>query len=357
VRYGLIGSILLHIVIFGLVIFNFTSRSDDAPKPATPVSVEIMTPKDYSERQAGKADGKAEKPVPPAEMKGPEAAASAKKELEQKPSPKPAEKEALLPPPPPPAAAAAAPPPPPKPVEVAKAEPVAEKPAEKTAEKPAPKPAVKKEPPPKPAVKPKPEPKKMAEPEPKRTEARPFDARRIEDLLNPGQSQANQPRNVQSTMMTPPPKAFSDRETPLLNLDPNAGTPSGDYDPSKPWRKRSTLEEQAMGLAGAHGATNAASCGEAVQSRIVQNMILPVGGEAAETELIRLRIELKRDGFLLRAPAVMDRSSSPVDQAIANAAVRAAENSEPYNIPPQQYEQCRDMILKFYVRDMYGHGR
>jgi hypothetical protein len=356
VRYGLIGSILLHIVILGLVIFNFASRSDDAPKPSAPVSVEIMSPKDYSERQAGKADGKAEKPIPPAEVKAPEAVASAKKEVEQKPSPKPVEKEALLPPPPSPPPAAAAPaasPPPPKPVEVAKAEPRAEKPIEKPAEKPAPKPAVKKEPPPRP-VKPKPEPKKAEEPEPKRTEARPFDPSRIEAFVNPERPQASQPRTAQSTMPMPPPKVFSDQQRAVVNRDPNAGAPSGDYDPSKPWRPASSLQEQAMGVAGARGAMNAGSCADAVQSRIEQNWILPIGGQAAETAIIRLHIELKRDGYLLRAPAVMERFYSPVQQAMADAAVRAAESGQPYNIPPQQYEQCRDMILRFNPRDMYG---
>lgn len=133
-RYGLIGSILFHIVIFGVVIFNFTSsRKVEVVPPPVPVSVEIMSPKDYSERQAGKVDGTAEKPIAPAELKAADAAASAKKDVEPKqPTPKPAEKEALLPPPPAPEPAAA----PPKPVEVAKAEPPVEKPVEKPVVKP-----------------------------------------------------------------------------------------------------------------------------------------------------------------------------------------------------------------------------
>jgi outer membrane biosynthesis protein TonB len=349
VRLGLIGAILLHIVIFGLVIFNFSGRESDAPKTSVPVPVEIMAQKDYSERQAGKADGKAEKPIAPAEVKALDAAASAKKEVpEQKPSPKPAEKEALAPPP---APAPATPAPAPKPVEVAKAEPVPEKPAEK----PAPKPVVKKEPLPKPAAKPKPEPAKKAdEPEPKRTEVRPFDPSRIGAFVNNDRSQASQQHTAQSAMTAPPAKVYSERQTAVLNRDPNAGAPSGDYDPSKPWRPASSLQDQAMGVAGARGAMNAGSCADAVQSRIEQNWILPIGGEAAETAVIRLHIELKRDGYLSRAPAVMDPAYSPVQQAMADAAVRAAESGQPYNIPPQQYEQCRDMILRFNPRDMYG---
>lgn len=334
-RYGLIGSIILHIVVFGLVIFNFMSRKDDAPVPAVPVSVEIMSPKDYSERQAGKTDGKAEKPAPLAEVKAPDAAASAKKEVaEQTPSPKPAEKEALAPPPPAVQPASA---PPPKTAEQAKAEAAPEKPVEKAA----PKRFVKKETP---------------KPAKSKTAAKPqyrFDANRIAKDLRQEDEQASQPHMAQS-METPPSKVYTDRQTAVLNRDPNAGAQWGDYDPSQPWRPASSLQDQAMGLSNAHGAMNAGTCADAIQSRIEQNWILPIGEQAAENAIVRLRIELRRDGYLLRPPTVMDPPYSPVQQAMADAAVRAAESGQPYSIPPQQYEQCRDMILRFNPRDMYG---
>jgi len=336
VRYGLIGSIILHIVIFGLVIFNFASRSNDSAPPPVPISVEIMSPKDYSERQAGKVDGKAEKPAPQAEVKATDTTASAKKEVEQKPTPKPAEKEALVPPPPAPA----------------KVEPAAEKPAEK----PAPKHVVKKEPAPKPVTRIKHEAAKREE-EPRRAEMRPdykFDPSEIEAKLHRNEAQPPSPASTQSTMDAKPSKFYSDRQTAVLNRDPNAGAPSGDYDPSRPWRPSSSLQDQAMGLPQAHGAMNAGSCADAVQSRIEQNWILPIGAQSAENIIIRLRIELRPDGTLLRPPAVLDQSPSPAYDAMAGAAIRAAESGQPYSIPPQQYEQCRDMILRFNPRDMYG---
>ena len=336
-RYGLIGSIILHIVIFGFVIFNFMGRNDDTPAPPVPVSVQIMAPSDHSERQAGKTDGKAEKPAPPAEVKAPETAASAKKEVtEQTPTPKPAEKEALAPPPPAPVPAPA-PAPALKPVE-AKAEPKPEKPVEKAA----PKKVVKKEPAPKP--KPKPE----AKPEYK------FDPAKIAAEVKTDEDQASRPFTAQSTMETRPSKTYADRQSAVLNRDPNAGARAGDYDPSQPWRPASSLQDQAMGIPNARGAMNAGTCADAIQSRIEQAWILPIGGQSAENTVIRLHIELKRDGSLQRPPAVMDPAYSPVQQAMAEAAVRAAESAQPYNIPPQQYEQCRDMILRFNPRDMYG---
>ncbi len=334
-RYGLIGSILLHILVFGFVIFNFASRGKDDAPPPLPVSVEIMSPKDYSERQAGKTDGKADRPATPAQVKAPDAQASAKKEVEQKPSPKPVEKEALPPPAP---KAAEAPAPAPKPVEQAKTEP--------PAEKPVPKPVVKKDPAPKPVPKPK---VVQAKPAPER----PFDPNKIESLLNKD-APRDRPQTSVSTMETPPSKVYSDRQTAVLNRDPNAGAPSGDYDPSHPWRPASSLQDQAMGLPQARGAMNAGTCADLVQSRIEQNWDLPIGALSAETTIVRLRIELNRDGTLLRPPTTMDASMSPAYQAMADAAVRAAIRGQPYLVPPEQYERCRDMVLRFNPRDMYG---
>ncbi len=373
-RYGLIGSIILHIMIFGFVIFKFT-RGDSkvAPPPqAVPVSVQIMEPKDFSERQAGKFDGMAEKPAPAAELKAAEAAASAKKEVPQKPSVKPAEKEAILPPPPapqppapapkpvevakaePPAPApkpieVAKPEPPapaPKPIEVAKAEPAMEKAAEKPVPKPAPKPVAKRPVPPK-KPKPKPELKKPDEPKPDYK----FDLSRIEADIHKDEAR---PARPQPALDTPQTKVYSDRQAALLNRDPNAGAPSGDYDPSRPWHPASSLQEQAMGVTGATGSMNAGTCADAIRAGIESNWDLPAGALAAEGTVVRLHVELRRDGMLLRDPEVKNPSSAPEFRVMAEAAVRAAMRAQPFNIPPQQYEQCRDMILRFNPRDMYG---
>src|SRR5208337_1023833 len=189
--YGLIGSVLLHILVFGMVIFNFTSGGKDEAPPPVPVAVEIMSPKDYSERQAGKTDGKADKP--------------------------------------------------------AKTAPAVEKP----------KLVVKKDPAPKPAPKPK-----VAEAKP--APERPFDPNRIGSLLKKDAPRDARPQTSQSTMEAPPSKVYSDRQTAVLNRDPNAGAPSGDYEPGRPWRPASSLQDQAMGVPQAHGAKNAGTCADLV---------------------------------------------------------------------------------------------
>ncbi|WKW49481.1 hypothetical protein [Rhodomicrobium lacus] len=346
-RYGLIGSVILHLLVFGLVIFNFASSGDKDVPPPPPVSVEIMSPKDFSERQQGKVEAKAQTPAPPAELKAPDTPATAKKEVEQKPSQKPTEKEALAPPPP---KAEPTPAPQPKPVEQAKAQPAPapEKPVEK------PKPVVKKEPPPKPkaevAAKNEDRPKPAAEKQPERS----FDPNHIASLIKKDQPAEPRQQTSRSTMDTQPAKTYSDRQTAVLNRDPNAGAPSGNFEPGKPWRPASSLQDQAMGVPQAQGSMNAGSCADLVQSRIEQNWDLPLGAAQGEMGLVRLHIELNRDGTLIRPPMVMDAPTSPTGQAMADAAIRAAMRGAPYSIPPAQYERCRDMVLRFNPRDMYG---
>jgi len=109
-----------------------------------------------------------------------------------------------------------------------------------------------------------------------------------------------------------------------------------------------------VALAVAAPAMGAGSCASGIQRRIQESLILPAGSGARGLAIIRLHIELKRDGYLLRPPAVMDPSSSPAQQLIAKAALLAVERGQPYNIPPQKYELCRDIILQFDPRDMYG---
>ncbi|HZV20589.1 MAG TPA: cell envelope integrity protein TolA [Hyphomicrobiales bacterium] len=348
-RYGLIASIIFHVVVLGLIIFNFTGSENKDGPPPLPVAVEVMSPKDHSERQAGRLEGKAESPAPPAEVKAPEAPASAKKEVEQKPSPKPAEKELLAPPPPKAAEALE-----PKPMETARAEPSPQKPPEK------PKPVVKKESPPKPAPKPKvAEAKKAEELEAKRVQTKPaseytFDPNRIEAILHKDSAPAQRAQISQPPADAQPSRLYSDRQTALLNRDPNAGAPSGDYNPNQPWRPASSLQDQAMGLPQAHGAMNAGSCADLVQSRIEQNWYVPRGLASAENTIVRLHIELNRDGTLAKPPAVMEEAASPAYRAMSEAAISAAYRGQPYVIPPEQYERCRDMVLRFNPREMYG---
>jgi hypothetical protein len=90
-----------------------------------------------------------------------------------------------------------------------------------------------------------------------------------------------------------------------------------------------------------------AACAIAVSSSIQQNWLLPQrrdfwkGGSRPSSR----RIEEGR--FLARPAVVASQVGSPLQQAIAASAVRAAEKSQPFSIRPEFYEQCQ-MILAFH---------
>jgi colicin import membrane protein len=366
VRYGLIGSVLFHVVVGGLIIFSFLgNQKTPLPPPAVPVSIETMTPKEYSDRQAGATDSTAQKPAPAAEVKAPEAPATAKKEVEEKPAPKPAQTEAMAPPPAPaetPPAPKPAEVPPPKPAEEAKVE----KAPDKAVEKPAPKAVDKAAAERKALAKAKAEEaKKAAEAEARRARAkklaeRPFNPDQIETLLRKDTAAPRDeaaPPPSQAAMDVPPSKTSSDKPTALINRDPDAGEKAGDYEPGKPWRPASSLEDQAMGMHDAHGRENANSDADLLISQIARNWDLPPGQVGGDTEVITLHFRLRPDGMLAADPEVLNGSSDPAFAAAADAAKRAVLRAQPLRFPPDRYGEFRDNTISFDPRDMYrGNG-
>jgi hypothetical protein len=382
VRTSLVLSVLLHIVVLSAVLFNFsTSTTLDANHQ--PVAVELISPSDITQVKAGKKDAPKEEAAaqaapPPAEKKPEQPAPAAP---EPKPVDKQAEKQAVPPPPPPKQEAAKAEPPKPEPAkpEPAKPEPVKAEPEPKpepekkvAAAKPEPKreegvkPEPKKaEPKPK-KPEPKPEPKEAkAEPKPEQ-EKTPF-RDRIADLLK-------HPAEEQKPQQQPAPPAQTKREfdadriQALLNRDPRAGAPATQEGPKEPWRKPSSLEEQAAGLSQpapaqpreTHGAPSgqdarmSASDIDYFRSQISRCWTPPVGGLGAEDIVVKLRIELNKDGTLVRPPQIANGGSTPFFTAAADSAMRAVFQCQPYAMPADKYSQWRDMLLNFDPRRMYG---
>ena len=399
-RISLFLSILLHIAVLGTVLFNFSSPTTlDASRQ--PVAVELISASDITQVKAGKKDA-AEKDAAhsaPAAEKKPEPAPKAP---EPKPVDKVAEKQAIAPPPPPkpePPKPAPAKPEPPKPAEPKAAEPkpAEPKPAEpKVAE---PKPA---EPKPEPekkvaAAKPeplpeakredghKPKPEKQAEPKPKKPEPKPAEPKtaeakpepqperdttpfrdRIADLLkHPPEEQKPQPQQ-------PAPPAQTKRDfdpaqiQALLNRDPKAGTPAAQDGPKEPWRKPSSLQDQAAGIdqqappREAQGAPSgqdarmSASDIDMFRSQISRCWTPPVGGLGAEDIVVKLRIELNKDGTLVRPPTIANAGGSSFFTAAADSAMRAVFQCQPYTMPADKFTQWHDMLLNFDPRQMYG---
>ncbi len=358
-RTSLILSILLHIFVLTAVLLNFSSSKprDVGPQP---VAVELV-PGDVTQVKAGKKTAESQEPATAAAPpeKKPEPAPKA-------PDPKPADKVAER--------QAAAPPPPPKPAE---SEPKPE--PEKAAAKPTPPDPPKREEPPKPE-KPKPEkppeakkkPEPKPEPKPKaeaKAEAKPAHATpfrdKIADLLKHPAEES--PKSEPAPPSQSRQQFDADRIAALLNRDPKAGSPATEEGPKEPWRKPSSLQDQAMGVEtptappretqGAPGGLDARMSATEIdlfRSQISRCWTPPVGGLGADEIVVKLRIELNKDGTLVRPPQLANSNSSPFFTAAADSAMRAVLQCQPYTMPAEKFSQWRDMLLNFDPRRMYG---
>jgi len=347
----------LHVIVMSAVLLNFSAST---PLPADrPVSVELISPSDMTQVKAGKKNAPENEgaSAPKPEEKKPDTAAKAP---EPKLAERQSEKQAAPPPPkaePPKAAEAEARPQPEKKVE-AKPEPPAPPKQEEApkVEKDAPKPEKLAEA----KAKSKPEPK--PEPKPAR-EATPFRDRIADVLKHP----AEQERKAQPAPPAETKREFDpDRISALLNRDPKAGAPAAQEGPREPWRKPSSLQDQAMateatappreaqGMPSGQDARMSANEIDAFRAQISRCWTPPVGGLGADAIVVKLRIALNKDGTLARSPQIANQAGSPFFTAAADSAMRAVLQCQPYTMPPEKFSQWQDMLLNFDPRRMYG---
>ena len=381
-RTSLVLSVLLHIIVLSAALFNFSSSTTlDANRQ--PVTVELVSLSDITQVKAGKKDVAEKTAAPSAPLAEKKPEQPAPKAPDPKPVDRAAEKQAVPPPPPPKQETAKAEPPKPelpkheppkaaepkpepeKKVAAAKPEPLPE-PKRADGAKPEPKPEPKKPAeakPKKPDPKPEPKVEAKAEPKPER-ETTPF-RDRIADLLK-------HPAEEQQPKSPPAPPAQTNREfdpdriQALLNRDPKAGAPAAQEGPKEPWRKPSSLQDQAAGIdqpvqpretygaPSGQDARMSASDIDFFRSQISRCWTPPVGGLGAEDIVVKLRIELNKDGTLARPPAIANATASPFFTAAADSAMRAVFQCQPYTMPADKYSQWRDMLLNFDPRRMYG---
>jgi hypothetical protein len=355
-RGSLIISVILHTALIGTALIGFTSHKPPVSAPP-PVAVSVVTPSDMTSVKAGKADARPEeaaKQAPSAEKKPELVSTPAKLPVSEKPS----EKVAALPPPKPKTA-------PPeestaKPEKEEKREP--ERPVERQAEKsPAPPPLPKHAEQPKPQRREPPreeaQPAREDKPKPRQAEPKPRPQRqdKIAELIDKPTMQAQGKSDFDP-----------ERIAALLNRDPTAGGAPMNDEPREPWRKPSTLEDQATGMApdqpdrfargSPEGRDQRMSANEidAFRAQISRCWTPPVGGLGGDPIVVKLRIALKEDGSLVRPPEVSNQMGSPFFRPAADSAVRAVMQCQPYQMPSEKYGQWRDMLLTFDPRHMYG---
>lgn len=293
---GTIYSAILHIGVACLLIFGLPVFMDKEVLDSQPMIVEMVQIADKTNPPPSvEPRQEAPKPVP--------------KPPEEKPQP-PQAKPAPEPPPPPE---------PPKPQ-------VAEVPPE-----PLPKP-------PEAKPEPKPQPKKPDPPPPPKETATPPPPKQVANIVPPKKPPPKPKRDdfINSILKDVAPKQQSaekaDKPTPQKTPAPSPSPPSLDQQVS--------MSEI-----------------DAVRQQISRCWNLPAGARDAQDLVVTIRATVAPDGTVTSA-VIDDRSrmGDPFFRAAAESAQRAMLNPacQPLKLPPQKYEQWKNLRLNFNPKDMIG---
>ena len=348
-RTSLVISLVLHGLILAIGLMSFsTLTTQKAPRS---VAIDLLTPAEFSAVESGKPDISAKSDVAkksaPVKKDVDVTSSKAKPKVAQKVS----HKEAALPPPKP----KMAPPDSPEtdPGQDAKPETVKEAKTDRPAPIP---PRRERADTPKAAQKPaRSEPRKQDNEKPKPRKASHRKEDRIAELID------------RPTRTTPGESDFDPRKiSALLNRDPTAGERPSQDGPREPWRRPSTFQEQADGLSDAEPERVAYGAPEGRDSRMTANEIdafraqivrcwsPPVGGLGGDPIVVKLSIRLREDGSLKTHPDVMNSVPSPFFRPVADSAVRAVIQCQPYNMPRDKYSQWQNILLTFDPSWLYG---
>ncbi len=138
-----------------------------------------------------------------------------------------------------------------------------------------------------------------------------------------------------------PPKRFdTGRIAALLDKRQKEKTPSTTPRAQKSRKAVGNLER----------ARRTANIQQALNAQIGRCWSAPVGASYAETLIVKIRIYLMPDGKLVRPPDILDVARMETDsffRAAAEAARRAIQRCAPLNLPIQDYEEWREVVLNF----------
>lgn len=89
---------------------------------------------------------------------------------------------------------------------------------------------------------------------------------------------------------------------------------------------------------------------QAIRAQIERCWSAPAGASYAETLIVRIQIYLRPDGSLARLPKILDERRMQQDQfyrAAAEAARRAVQKCAPLDLPRENYDVWREVVLNF----------
>lgn len=291
-KTGLIVSVIAHAAFFTWGIVSFSARPLEA-KPTDSLPVDIISTKQFSELTKGQKNGKKDAPAKEQVEKVAEP-----KPVEETPVKKITEKQEIK--------TAAAEPPPPVPQEQQKVEPP------KPDKKPPPKDeiaeALKKE-----QIKKKQEEQKQKAAEKKQQQQPKFDPNQIAALLD--------------------------------KRDPTRQTLTG---------AAIQPQEAALGIRSGSAPKLSQSELDAMRQRLMQLWNPPAGVQNPEQLIVKIRIQLGRDGKLTGPPIVLTSGRGTLFETARDNAIRALFRGQPFEmLSPSTYDLWKEIEITFDPRDMY----
>ena len=302
----LVASVILHVVVIGWGLVSFSSRVFES-NPEESLPVDIISSDQLAHVMAGMKTGKKENPKPMAE-----------KVAEAKPVEdavgKITEKAPVV--------TDTAPPPQPKPVE---------KPVENKPE------------PPKPVA----EAKLKEEPKPVEKKPEPPQVDPIAEALKKEEKKPPPKPQAQAAAPQQPPKPKAER-----TFDQNKIAALLDKrDPSRQATTGETLNSNAaLGLAKGRAADNSATWGSLFKAQVERCWKKPYGGIESQNPEAAFTIRLKRDGTLEAKPVPEDTPATPYLRVYQESALRAIIECQPYNLPPEFFEEWKYFTPVFTER-------
>jgi outer membrane biosynthesis protein TonB len=115
-----------------------------------------------------------------------------------------------------------------------------------------------------------------------------------------------------------------------------------------------TLSAPTLGTAMGNAARLSQSELDALRARLMALWNPPVGIQKPEDYVIRIRIQLGRDGRLASPPIVVSHGSGQLYLTARDSAVRAVFRGQPFTmLKPEHYETWKDIEVTFDPRDMF----
>lgn len=145
----------------------------------------------------------------------------------------------------------------------------------------------------------------------------------------------------------------ADKISALLNKTPNKSAPPPSAASDQPTKAKGPTLGDAEGRDEQLSASEIAMIREAIRSCVGPHWRVLSGGASAQETEVRIRIQFNQDGTLSAPPKIVNPDRAPYFVAISESALRAVQQCEPYNLPPDKYQFWRDIIMKFSPKDMY----